>query len=330
MFEAHRKAGDVYLRLNGRIVGDLSYLEWAIDELRLSLLGTESTHFELQLEGYTTRNFDLAPGRHRELSGFIPSGFAGRIAVVVHAPFPSKTYEIHNRRVPTMDVGALDRAIDELQQPLLSKREPRWAAWKARYIEIRDDRSLERRYLAGHFEYLLGAFLEQAGDPHAGGHFEQAFGFLRPFRTDLAHTARCILALKMNWFSLLGACAHTSQFWPAYVFFDPMAPTTSHGVTAKTPSPTGQNIEGLWVDSFLEQLLEAVLRFHEGAYAETARLLERLWEHPFARDPNAEVKLWLLEARTLKSQNRLPEAQKAYAALHYHPLYGAEAQEAMK
>jgi len=330
VFEAHRRAGDVYLRLNGRLVGDLSYLEGPIDELRLSLLGTEPTHFELQVEGHETRNLDLAPGRHRHISGFIPSGFVGRIAVVVHGPILSKTYEIHSKRAPTMDVAALDRAIDELQQPLLSKREPHWAAWKARYIESQNDRSLERRYLAGFFEYLLGASLDQRGDHHAGDRFEQAFGYLRPFRTDLSHTARCILALKMNWFSLLGACSRTSHFWPAYLFFWPMAPTKTRDAEARGPFPTRHNIEGLWVDSFVEQLLEAVLLFHKEAYAETARLLEQLWENPFASDPNNEVKLWLLEARTLAFQNMRSKARKAYAALCHHPLYGAEAQGAMQ
>jgi hypothetical protein len=82
-------------------------------------------------------------------------------------------------------------------------------------ITIRD---FHHGLLAGFFEYFLGCNLEKRGSPKAGAHFEYAFGCLRPYATDMAHTVRCILGLKMNWFRLLKDCGPASPFFPAKLF----------------------------------------------------------------------------------------------------------------
>jgi hypothetical protein len=55
--------------------------------------------------------------------------------------------------------------------------------------------------------------------------------------------------------------------------------------------------------------------------------LEALTFHPSAKDKNNEDKLALLAARFSRQTGRVSDARRSYEILHYHPLFGTEAEE---
>src|SRR5215469_15622496 len=90
----------------------------------------------------------------------------------------------------------------------------------------------------------------------AGAHFERAFGLLRPFATSMAHTARCLLAIKLNWFHLLAVCGPQSKFYGANIFFNSGFKEALR--FGPKENPNFRDSSGVWMDSFTEMALEAV------------------------------------------------------------------------
>jgi hypothetical protein len=86
----------------------------------------------------------------------------------------------------------------------------------------------------------------------------------------MAHTARCVLGMKLNAFRLLKDCGPKSRFYASNIFFnrEHVAPRRRPHLEQKVASD-----HGLWVDDFLEQLLNAILHFAEGQFDHVKRML---------------------------------------------------------
>jgi hypothetical protein len=220
----------------------------------------------------------------------------------------------------------LDEGIWGLQEALLNRTEPDWTRFQQEYLNDGTLNSLEKRYLEGLYSYLLGCHLEAQGSPHAGQRLEEALGPLAPFSTSMAHTARCVLGIKLNAFRLLKDCGPNSRFYASNIFFN-----GERVSPRRRPHPEQKAAadRGLWVDDFLEQLLNAILHFADGQFDHVERMLLELRKSPYFKEPNNRIKVALLQARTAHALNKPEIAKRAYTHLRHHPLYGKRGREVL-
>ena len=157
----------------------------------------------------------------------------------------------------------------------------------------------------------------------AGKHLEEAVGCLRPFTTTLARTARYVLALKLNAFGLLKDCGPESRFYDASIFFN----EGGVGVPGKRLADGGSPYSrGLWVDEYVERLLDAVSHFNRGEFDLVEATVARIRQLQQFQEPNNRDKVILLKARAARALDQRETAMRAYVQLFHHPLFGREAE----
>ena len=193
---------------------------------------------------------------------------------------------------------------------LVTNSEPNWAMFRHTWLHASARHPMEKRYLEGFFEYILASYMELRQNPQAGAHFERAFGLVRPFATNMAHTARCLLGIKMNWFHLLVACRSRSKFYPANVFFNSSLNNAVR--TRLTPDLNFGESIGVWIDPFSELLLEGIACFFLQAYTKLESVFAQLENNPLVADRNNFDKLRFLKARNLRVQRKLALAEQQY------------------
>jgi len=206
-----------------------------------------------------SKTWPLQHGKPRDLSSFIPRQYKGVVQLTIAIAQFKKEFTVYCRTQPSLDLSILDNAIAELQRDLGRGKEPAWSHFQRDFLQNPQRHSLEKRYLSGFYSYTLAGYLQANQNPESGRHFADAYGQLRPFATNLANTARFILAVKMNWFRLLETCGHASQFQGANVFFNkwPVRSKTRDGFFA----PRFDSESGLWIDPFTELYLLAIFSF---------------------------------------------------------------------
>jgi hypothetical protein len=251
ILKAHGRL-QAYLKVNEQVVQDLTYLEGSIEHLLVVALGEQHASVRVLLDEELLREIEISPGRPKELASFIPEGFQGVLKLEVRLNRATKRYLIYNRTQPRISVEPLNGMVSTLQRPLLEGKEPGWSNFHADCLNNPDINFLERRYLEGFCEYMLGSFLEIKQDRRAGRHFERCYGCLRPFATTLAHTTRCVLGVKMNWFHLLGGCGPRSIFYHAKHFFMESGGGRPTETGAEDSSLRLGEPLGLYVDPFTE------------------------------------------------------------------------------
>jgi len=318
--------GDIkyYIKADDRIISEVSYFEEPPTELVVIYAGLGNGQVEMKLSGQYHTIPLSSENRSQNLESFIPRGYRGRVALSIRFGSNCRPYTIFCKDMPILDYARLDELVMQFQQPLSTDSEPTWEEFKRINIYKSGTDPMEVRYLSGFFEYMLGIFLEKTDGKSAGQHFERSFSYLRPFRTDLSHTALCILALKLNWFSILQRrCGPRSKFYNSRLFFNSEKLPKDAPILDSAPP---QN-EGLWVDPFLENLIEAVRLFYKKDLEKVAELIDELKCDPISFDRNNEDKLNLIEARTLWSQGDRTSAVRVYHRLLNHPQFGTEAEE---
>jgi len=324
ILKAHGRL-QAYLKVNDQVIQDLSYLEESIEHLLLVALGECRASVRLSLDEEVLREVEISPGRPEELAPLIPEGFYGVLKLEVRLNGATKQYLIYNRTQPPITVGPLNRMVSALQRPLLEGKEPSWSDFQTNCLSAPDINFLEHRYLSGFYEYVLGSFLETKQDRHAGGHFERCYGCLRPFATTLAHTARCVLGIKMNWFHLFDGCGPRSIFYHARLFFMEAGSALTESTAGHSSLRLGDPL-GLYVDPFTERLLMAIECFYHHDYSRASALARQLEDSQSGLNRNDEDKLWLLRARVHLAQGAHGEAVNAFRHLEHHPLFGQEAE----
>jgi hypothetical protein len=310
----------IYLRVNGRIIRDLGWAEQGISELSLVQLGFPDATVELTAAGFRK---ELHVSGNENLRRRLPSGFEGELTVrVTPTSAPARQFIVYARSLPEFRRDDLDALIQQMsEEDIRTGAMPDIGSWRGR---IADLGILEQRYLDGFFEYTLSFYLERRGQfKMAKQHFEDAFGLLLPFRTPLAHSAQCVLGIRMNCFGVLARAPRRSVVAASDTFFNnPFPSEWIPAVDRDTENPFMT-----YADEFTIRLVFVTALFYRNDDAAFEAGLEALSFHPSGKDRNNEDKLALLRARSHRRYGQVVKACRAYELLRYHPLFGNEAEE---
>lgn len=310
----------IYIRVNGRITRDIGWAEQGVSELQLVLLGfSEAT---VTVAGGRFHKTIRVAGQEN-LKRLIPAGFEGELTLQV-APVggEARQFTLYSRSLPDFRQDSLDALIQSWAGPnAADKGLPDIGRWR----DVTGNMGvLENRYLDGFFEYLLAFRLEQQSySVLAKQHFEDAFGLLLPFRTPLAHSAQCVLGLRMNCFGVMERAAPRSLLSASFQFFcQPFPSEWARMAPTEEGSPFITH-----ADEFTVRLARVIADFYDAAPSVCGAGLEALEFHPSARETNNAHKLSLLRARFERRGGRVAEARATYEMLRDHPLFGKEAEE---
>lgn len=326
----------VYIKANGRVVRGTEIFREKVHQCELIMLGLAGVTLVVQAGARRKQFFVEAK---TDLLKHIPADYAGEVHVMVSHERTKRDFLMYFNTEPPFNTRDLNHLVVALQEQLEKGIEPDWDAYQKRQRSLaRND--LEKQYLDGFFEYSLGFFLEKRERwPESGTHLEMAMQFLRPFATQLARTARRVLAIRMNCFVPLVHCAPSSVFYAARVFFvngqialppnlrDAATPPDGVGSTDRPSDAPATWDERVYLDGFTELILVAIKAFYARDFVIFDGTLETLERHPLATDANNEDKLLLLKARGARVRRNRRIARRSYERLRYHPIFGSEAQE---
>jgi hypothetical protein len=310
----------IYLRVNGRIIRDLGWAERGISELGLVQLGFDEAIVELTAPRFRRK---LNVSGNENLRRYLPSGFEGELTIrVTPNAAPARQFIVYARSLPEFRRDDLDSAILQMSEKALrAGTMPDIGQWRGQFHQLG---ILEQRYLDGFFEYTLAFHLEQeTHSKMSKQHFEDAFGLLLPFRTALAHSAQCVLGLRMNSFGVLDRAPSNSMVSASNKFFN--RPFPSEWVDTSNDDAVDPFM--MYADEFTIQLVRVTASFYGRDNRVFKAALEALSFHPAGRDRNNEDKLTLLRARSARRDGQAVEARRTYEILLYHPLFGREAEE---
>jgi hypothetical protein len=310
----------IYLRVNGQIIRDVGWADQGISELRLVLLGFSQATVEIT--GDHVHKVLRAVG-DENLKRLIPASFEGELTLRVD-PLAgnAREFTLYSRSLPQFRRCSLDALIQSWSD---QDAKPGGTPDIGRWRELTGDMGvLENRYLNGFFEYVLAFHLANNGQAdRAKQHFEDAFGLLLPFRTPLAHSAQCVLGLRMNCFGVLARAPRKSVVSASDQFFNEPFPSQWARPTAADEA----NPFMTYADEFTIRLVRVIADFYEGDPSVCGAGLEALEFHPSGKEKNNEDKLLLLRARFQRQAGRASQARATYEMLRYHPVFGAEAEE---
>lgn len=322
LFAAH--AGQhVYLRVNGAIVRDLAWTNEGIRELSLVLLVHTSASVKITAPGSEA---NLTAGHEVSLTKHVPAAMEGELRIMVKPDGSQvRQFSIYCRSLPEFRCDDLDVVVGALQNEYTrSHRMPNIGEWRDAAGKIGQLGDLENRYLNGFYECTLAFYLEEQRKPsEAKGHFEEAFGKLLPFRTPLAHSAQCVLGLRMNCFDVLRRAPEGSAAAAAGHFFNEQYPS-------QWPVPQDYKAGNPFVtcaDEFTVKLVNVVVAYYAADDAALWQGISALEFHPAARERNHEDKLALLKARACRNAGDAASARKMYDVIRYHPWFGGEAKD---
>jgi hypothetical protein len=197
---------------------------------------------------------------------------------------------------------------------------PDVSLWRGRVPRLND---LETRYFNGFFEYALAFHIETFGErKRAKQHFDEALGYLLPFRTPLAESAQCVLGLRMNCFGVLRRAPRSSVLAYCDSFFNGDVASLPQSQIADEPNPFIT-----YADRFTVLLVTSISNYSRADYTECKSNLHALEFHPSAAEKNNEDKLSLLSARLHRIVGPRSAALEAYSRLRFHPDFGSEAKE---
>jgi len=295
----------VYIKANGRIIRRTEVFREEVRQCELIPLGLNGLAVTIQVGAHCRR---LTIDAKTELLAYLPSDYKGEVHVTATHGNVDQHFLMYFGTEPPFDTRLLNSEVIELQRCLERGSEPDWNAFQQRQHAIARN-ELEKKYLDGFLEYSLGFHLDkQERWRESGEHLETAMQLLHPYSTELARTARRVLAIRMNCFSPLERCKHGSVFYPARAFFVDAALELPESVGSD--SATGDDC--VYVDGFTDLLLVALKAF----YARDARTLEgtltAMAKHPLAEDANNEDKLLLLRGRAARIRGDRTEAQRIY------------------
>lgn len=321
LFKAH--AGQhVYLRVNGAIARDLAWTNDGIRELSLVMLGHTSASVTITAPGSETH---FTAGNEVSLAHHVPSAMEGELRIMVKPDgSPSRTFSVYCRSLPEFRCDELDAVIVGLQNEYAqSRRMPNISTWRKAVAKIGHLGDLENRYLNGFYEYTLAFYLEEHRKlAEAKDHFEEGFGKLLPFRTALAHSAQCVLGLRMNCFGVLQRAPDGSSVAAAGHFFNEAYPSRW---PVLGPYAEGNPFVTL-ADEFTAKLVNVVVAYYAGDAAVLWRGISALDFHPSTQEKNHADKLALLKARASRNARDSVNARKMYDMIRYHPWFGSEAE----
>jgi hypothetical protein len=319
LFERHPR-DSFFVRVNGAVVSDVVFIDGSLEMIEAVPLGSASVSLQVKTSTGIDARLLAAPGGRLDLmaAANLRPDFAGVMDLVGQIGTLKRRYEIHVRQVPAFDSAAADELVAEAQRPLLDGHAPNVALVR-REVDSRSSSSLERRYLEGFAEYLLGAGYELAGDwGVARDRYQEAFGRLRVFPSDLAQTAVGVLEFRMLAAQRLLRRGPNSIFWQAGHFL--MGPPNLSGA----PATRTAHQNGIWVDEFQEGLLLGIENYYAGRIGEALDVARSL-PLRLLNGPGNRRRLTLLTARANVRLSDVQEARRCYLDLEEDPVFGEEA-----
>jgi hypothetical protein len=318
-FQVH-PISSFYVRVNGRVAGDLSYVEQALTELEVVTVGNAEVRLSVRWSNTETTSEVNVPSASEvdliRMFGIVDS--PGEVRLWATTGSGEHLFRIYVLDPPHLDNELLDEIVYECQLPLMEGHPSNWQ--RIRDTANRDPDGVEHRYLLGFASYLHGCDLDAASEFDAARlAFESAFRKLGPFPTALARNARAVLEFRMHAMELLYERGPSSVFWQVANFFDvPMRVVTA----ASRPD----NEDGIWMDDFQEGVLEAVKAICGGDLDAAATRVGQL-PRDLAKQADNELKFQVLSARLAFMRGDLPMARAAYTLLREDPTYSKEALE---
>jgi len=315
----------VYLRVNGSIVRDIGWAQNGIQSLEVVLLGYLTANIKINAGGV---HESLTAQARTSLLGHFRKDFEGELHIRIEPPNGrERAFCIYCHSLPEFNQKSLDQEIWDRQHSFgLRGLPPNLREWRESCGVEGNSSTLEDRYVNGFFEFTMGFALEKTGNVvSAKDHFEDALGYLLPFRTLLAEQAQCVLGLKMNCFAVLVRCSDGSIFSPARAFF--LRYPEPWKVPKKWPP---KNSLAVYADEFIQRLLRVIELFYGNDRSEFWQGTAALKFHPAAADRNNADKLSILQARAFARYGNSDGAREAYKLLRYNPYFGSEAEEFLK
>lgn len=324
----HDKHGNqhAYLRVNNKIINDYVFLEGTIKSMEAVVLGDRTASVIIRINNHPPVEIDISGtvSLTKHFSKFTD----GEINVIMKISSIQKEYILYVNKLPSFNNKPIDQAaLKYLFIPLSKREKPDYGSFTPTFSNPTYS-VLENRYASGLHDYALAFQMVQEKE-EAKEHFESALGCLRNFRTNFAITARRILALRMNCFSLLKDCDIRSRFYAANCFFN------KHDSRFHIENKTGNIIQhdseyGVYIDEFTEQFLECLEAFYTDDFVILDGLYTALQGIVSDKEKNNQDKLLLLSARTAYKEGNKVKKENYYRQLLGHPQFETEAEEMMK
>jgi hypothetical protein len=321
MFDQHLRThanSHIYVRLNGIIAPDISYIQFSPKEFTVVVLGggESSVHIKTSTNDNTIEFVDSV-----SLLSLIKDIQPDQVQLNIYHAHGKKEYNLYIGNVPDFDSSGIDKgAFDILFSKMNKQQKVNYESFSSKYIQTRID-YISNRYAIGFHDYTLAFDMLRQGK-NAKVHLESAFSNISIFTTRMATTAKRVLALKMNSFGLLTQCVVPSRFAVANWFFNDISIQYSSG---KVAGKQEQGEYGVYIDSFTERFLEALEAFRQEDFSLLDSIISDLDHTVSKEDRNDFDKLTLLKARFYIKLGMYDKAKREYENLIDNPDFEKEA-----
>jgi hypothetical protein len=310
-----------YVLLDDRVAQRIELIDRRPDILKI-VVGHEPIRAELTVGFSKTTTLTLSLGEN-DLLPHLPQGFIGTLHISFAIDGVGHDYHFAIGETPSFRTDALSETISRLQIDLDRGDTPDWSRYKADGEALSPNR-FEKRFLDGFLEYSLGFDMEKRGRwDHSASHLETALHLLEPFGTRMAVTAKRVLGVRLNCFSILRRCEPTSRFHLARLFFLDNSSAADNLSQAGVAIPTTEN--AVYCDGLTERLLAILKAFYARDLHNVIVPCQQLRHEPAAQDRNNSDKLDVMMARASHLGGDRAAARLYYSRVQDHPNFAQEA-----
>jgi len=257
-----------------------------------------------------------------DLLPHLPNGIEGEVHIRFVVDGVGHDYNFAIGETPSFRIEDISEPVARLQMALDRGDSPDWNRYKAD-AEALSPNLFEKRFLDGFLEYSLGFDMEKRGRwDNSAPHLESALHLLDPFGTMMAVTAKRVLGVRMNCFSVLHRCEPSSRFHFARLFFlSPEADPKPLDV----PAAEALTADAVYCDGLTERLLAILKAFYSKDFQNVIAPCQHLRLEPASKDQNNADKLDLVMARASHAIGDRDAARLYYTRVQDHPLFAQEA-----
>jgi hypothetical protein len=308
-----------YVVLNERVAQHIEVLASRPDCLKV-VVGHEPIPAQMTVaSGTTTLTLDVG---ENDLLPHLPHGFVGEVHIRLVVDGVAHDYDFAIGDTPSFRIEDISKPVAQLQMALDRGDSPDWNRYKDD-AESLSPNTFEKRFLDGFLEYSLGFDMEKRGRwDHSAPHLESALHLLDPFGTRMAVTAKRVLGVRMNCFSVLRRCEPSSRFHLARLFF--LGPEADPKLL-DAPAAEALTADAVYCDGLTERLLAILKAFYAKDFQHVIAPCQQLRLEPAAKDRNNADKLDLVMARASHLIGDRDAARLYYTRVQDHPLFAQEA-----
>ena len=310
----------IYVLLDDRVAQHIEVLASRPDSLKI-VVEHEPIDAILFVGSRPTR-LNLSSGVN-DLLPHLPNGFLGTVDIRFAINGVEHTYQIAIGEFPLFRIDSLSELVARLQIDLARGECPDWNRYRSD-SEALSPNVFEKRFLDGFEEYSLGFDMEKRGRrDHFASHLESALSLLEPFGTGMAITAKRVLGVRLNCFSVLRQCKPSSRFHLARLFFlgDSEASEKLSHFSVTEPNTA----DAVYCDGLTERFLAILKAFYSKDFHNVIGPCQQLRHEPAAQDRNNSDKLDLLMARASQLSGDRDAARLYYNRVQDHPDFAKEA-----